>query len=229
MSIDTTSYYDSLSKTSSGPASLGVTTDEGSTKLTAEDFLTLLVTELQYQDPTEPMDNAEMVSQLTGYSQLDELSSMNEKMDALTESINTMTGTNGLEYLGKQIEAKGNAVTKNGDEMSTLYFQLDEKATSLTFNIYGSNGAIVDTKTYTDVAAGAGAFKWDGTNSNGNTLSDGTYYALASSEDANGNTADVSTTTTGTVSGVSSTDDGVVLTLKDGRTVNMLSVTYATN
>lgn len=227
MSVDTTSYYDSL--TQSNSVSVEVTTAEDSAQLTSEDFLTLLVTELQYQDPTEPMDNAEMVSQLTGYSQLDALNSMNEKMDALTESLNTMTGTNGLDYLGKQVEANGYTITKNGDEMSTLYFQLSEEATSLTFNVYDANGSIVDTKTYTDVSAGTGAFQWDGTDSNGNTLPDGTYYVLATSEDADGYTLNVPTTTTGTVTGVSTTDEGVILTLDDGRTINMLDVTYATN
>lgn len=228
MSIDTTSYYDSLLLSSTDTTSVEITTDAEATSLTSEDFLTLLVTELQYQDPTEPMDNAEMVSQLTGYSQLDELGEMNDQLATLTDTINSMTSTSGLDYLGKQVEASGYTVAVDGEDVSTLYFELDEYAESLTFNIYDGNGSIVDTQTYTQMDAGASSFTWDGTDSNGNTLADGNYYVLATAVNSDGEASDVSTTTTGTVTGISTTDDGVILSLDDGRTVNLLDVTYAT-
>jgi len=229
MSIEATSYYDSLLQSSAVSSSVEITTDDATSSLTSEDFLTLLVTELQYQDPTEPMDNTEMVNQLTQYSQLDELAEMNEKMDALTDSLTAMTATNGLDYLGKDVEASGYTVNKNGTDVSTLFFELDEYAESLTFNVYGSDGSIVDTQNYSQVDAGSSSFTWDGTDSNGNTVTDGNYYVLVSGEDSEGDTIDVSTTTTGTVTGISTTDDGVTLTLDDGRTVNLLDVTYATS
>lgn len=227
MSVDTTSYYDSLLSASS-TSTIEYTTAEEATNLTSEDFLTLLVTELQYQDPTDPMDNTEMVNQLTQYSQLDELSAMNEKMDALTDSLNAMSATNGLDYLGKDVEASGYTVTKSGDDISSIYYSLDEYAESVTCNVYDSDGSIINTVTATQIEAGSYSYTWDGTDYNGNTADDDTYYLLFSGQDAEGSSVDVSTTTTGTVTGISTTDDGVILTLDDGRTVNMLDVTYAT-
>ncbi len=153
MSIATNSYYESL-LLSSTDTSAAITTDTDKTALTSEDFLSLLVTELQYQDPTEPMDNTEMVNQLTQYSQLDELAAMNEKLDALTESMNAMTNTNGLDYLGKEVEAAGYDISKSGDDVTELYFELDEYAESLVCNIYDNNGAIVDSVNFTQVDAG---------------------------------------------------------------------------
>lgn len=228
MSIDTTSYYDSLLLSSSTTDSVSVTTDEEATSLTSDDFLTLLVTELEYQDPTEPMDNTEMVNQLTQYSQLDELSELNDKMDSMTESLGAVTATNGLDYLGKQVEAEGTTVSVSGDDISTLYFDLGDYAESVTCNIYDSSGSIVDTQTFSQLNAGTSAFHWDGTDYNGNTLADGNYTVLISAQNSDGASVDVSTTTTGTVTGISNTNDGVILTLDDGRTVNMLDVTYAT-
>jgi len=227
MSIATNSYYEAL-LLSSTDTSAAITTDTDKTALTSEDFLSLLVTELQYQDPTEPMDNTEMVNQLTQYSQLDELAAMNEKLDALTESMNAMTNTNGLDYLGKEVEAAGYDISKSGDDVTELYFELDEYAESLVCNIYDNNGAIVDSVNFTQVDAGKHSFTWDGTDFNGNTQDDGTYIALMSATNSDGDTSDVSTSTTGTVTGINNTDEGVVFTLDDGRTVNMLDVTYVT-
>jgi len=223
----TTSYYDSLVMSSSD-TSVNVTTDAESTALSSDDFLTLLVTELEYQDPTEPMDNTEMVNQLTQYSQLDELSAMNEKMDELTAALNSMSSANGLDYLGKQVEADGATITKSDDEVSPLYFELSDYAESVTCNIYDSNGSIVDTEIYTQLDAGTSAFVWDGTDYNGNTVANGQYTVLITAQDSDGAEVETSTTTTGTVTGVATTDEGVILTLDDGRTVNMVDVTYAT-
>ncbi len=226
MTVATNSYYESLLL--APDTSVAITTDAENTSLTSEDFLTLLVTELQYQDPTAPMDNTEMVNQLTQYSQLDELTAMNEKLDALTTSMNAMTNTNGLDYLGKEVEAAGYDISKSGDDMTELYFELDEYTESLTCNIYDENGSIVDSVNFTQVAAGKHSFTWDGTDFNGNTQADGTYIALMTATDTEGDTSDVTTTTTGTVAGINNTDDGVIFTLDDGRTVNMLDVTYVT-
>ena len=226
MNIEGTSYYDSLIQAQN--TSVAVTTDEESSSLTSDDFLTLLVTELEYQDPTEPMDNAEMVSQLTGYSQLDELSEMNDKFDTLTASMNAMTATNGLDYLGKQVEADGYTVNKSGDDISSLYIELGENAESMTVNVYDESGSIVNTENFTQTDAGTHSYNWDGTDFNGNTVDDGNYYILVSAENSNGAAVDATTSTTGTVTGINTTTDGVVFTLDDGRTVNMADVTYTT-
>ncbi|MGE4424210.1 MAG: flagellar hook assembly protein FlgD [Pseudodesulfovibrio sp.] len=224
MSIDTTSYYESLLASSTTTS----TTTDSSTSLSSDDFITLLCTELQYQDPTEPVDNTQMIDQMTQYSQLQQLTEMNEKMDSMTDSITSLTATYGLEYIGKDVEADGYTICKDGDDISTLYLTLDDDAAELTLNIYNSSGSIVDTQTFSDLDAGTVSFSWDGTDYDGDEVDDGYYYILASATDSNGDDVDCTTTTTGTVTGVSNTDDGIVLTLDDGRTVYLADVTYAT-
>jgi len=227
MSIDTTSYYDSL-LLSSSTESVAITTDDEASSLTSDDFVTLLLTELEYQDPTEPVDSAQMADQMTQYSQLEQMTEMNEKMDLLTESLSAMTASNGLDYLGKQVEADGSTVSVSGDDVSSLYMELSSDAAEVTCNVYNSSGSIGDTQTYSDVDAGISAFNWDGTDYNGDAVDDGVYYVVATAQNSSGASLDISTTTTGTVTGVSTTDAGIILTLDDGRTVNMLDVTYAT-
>lgn len=227
MSIDATSYYDSLTSSSS-TSTVEYTTAEEASSLDSEDFLTLLVTELQYQDPTAPMDNVEMVNQLTQYSQLDELAAMNEKLDDFSDTITAMSAVSGLNYLNKAVEADGNTVVVSDGDVTTLYYTLDQDAALLTVNVFDSEGTLVDTASATEIETGVYSFTWDATDYNGNAVDDDTYTVVLSAENSDGESFDVSTTTTGIVSGVTTTDDGVILTLSDGRTVNMADVTYAT-
>jgi flagellar basal-body rod modification protein FlgD len=224
MTTETTSYLDSLLLTSS----TDTTTSTSTTSLTSEDFLTLLVTELEYQDPTEPMDNTEMVNQLTQYSQLDELTSIDDTLTSLSEDLTTAAATSGLSYLGKEVEADGYSLSKEGDDITSVYLELEEDAATVTVNIYDSSGTIVQTATLSDLEAGSYTFDWDGLDSDGDEADDGIYYITATAEDSDGAEVDVSTSTAGTVSGISTTDDGVVLILDDGRTVNMSDVTLVT-
>jgi flagellar basal-body rod modification protein FlgD len=224
MTTETTSYLDSLLLTSS----TDTTTSTSTTSLTSEDFLTLLVTELEYQDPTEPMDNTEMVNQLTQYSQLDELTSIDDTLTSLSEDLTTAAATSGLSYLGKEVEADGYSLSKEGDDITSVYLELEEDAATVTVNIYDSSGTIVQTATLSDLEAGSYSFDWDGLDSDGDEADDGIYYITATAEDSDGAEVDVSTSTAGTVSGISTTDDGVVLILDDGRTVNMSDVTLVT-
>ncbi|EGB16267.1 flagellar hook capping protein [Pseudodesulfovibrio mercurii] len=224
MSIDTTSYYESLLASYTDTT----TTTESATSLTSDDFITLLCTELEYQDPTEPVDNTQMVDQMTQYSQLEQLTEMNEKMDTLTDALDAQGISSGLDYLGKEVEADGYTINKDGDDVSSLYLTLDDDAAELVVNIYDTSGSIVDTQTFTGLEAGTVSFAWDGTDYNGDEADDGNYYVLATATDEDGDEVSCSTSTTGTVTGVSNSDDGVVLTLDDGRTVYLADVTYAT-
>ncbi|CCH49502.1 flagellar hook assembly protein FlgD [Pseudodesulfovibrio piezophilus] len=226
MTVETTSYYDSLTTATTETTT---TTSDSSTSLTSDDFITLLLAELEYQDPTEPVDNSQMVDQMTQYSQLEQLTEMNDQLESMTETISSASMTTALNYIGMEVTAEGYTLSKSGEDLSDLYFETTEDAETLTADIYDSSGNIVQTLTYSNVDAGSYELDWDGTDSDGEDVDDGYYYVIMTGENSEGDTIDVTTTTTGTVSGLSNTDDGVILTLEDGRTVNMLNVTYATS
>lgn len=223
MSVESTSYTASLLSSSSETASTSSSTSLGST-----DFLTLLITQLQYQDPTDPVDNSEMISQMAQFSQLEQLTSINDKLDGLADSLSASAVTSGLSYLGKEVEASGYTVSKFGDDITALYLGLDGAAETVTINIYNSSGTIVGTEILGPLNSGNYSFIWDGLGYNGTEAADGIYYMVVSAEDANGASVTTHTSTTGTVAGLSTTDDGIVLILEDGRTVFMADVTLVT-
>jgi len=225
MSVDTTSYYYSLTSDSTDSTDTDTDSDD-STSLSSDDFITILCAQLEYQDPTDPVDTTAMVDQMTQYAQLAQLTDLNEKMDTMTDSMEEISATYGLDYLGKSVEAEGSSMVKDDDDISDLYLTLDDDAAEVTVNIYNSTGTLVDTETFSDVEEGTVSFSWDGTDSDGEECDDGTFYVTVEALDSDGDDVDCTTTTSGTVSGVSITDDGVVLALSDGRTVNMSDVTY---
>ncbi len=223
MSVDATSYYDTLTSSSSSSSSSVVYSDDSSSSLTADDFLALLTTQLQNQDPTNPMDNAEMVSQMNQYTMVEQLSEISGQLETLTE---TAAASSGMDYLGKEVVVEGSSVVKSGDSVTSLAFEVGDDASAVVANIYDSSGNIVDTVTMTDIASGTVSLSWDGTDSDGNEVDDGTYYASVASIDDDGKYTSLTTSVSRTVTGVSSTSDGVVLTLDDGSEVNALNVSY---
>ena len=225
---EVTSYYTSLLASSSSSTAT-VTDSSSATDLSAEDFLTLLLAEIELQDPTEPLDNAEMVSQLTGYSQLEELTNISDQMESIADAVSSSSAASGLDYIGKSVEAEGSSLVKSEDDISSMSFTLAGDAASVTINIYDADGNIVNTVSLGGLDEGSYAFDWDGTDADGNTADDGTYYVAMSALDSDGDSVSVTTTTSGTVTGLQITSDGVVLVLEDGRTVNMEDVTSVTS
>ncbi len=223
---EATSYYTSLLATSSTSTT---TESSSSTELTSEDFLTLLLAEIEYQDPTEPLENAEMVSQLTGYSQLEELTSINETLSDLADDLGSSSTTNALSYLGTTVQAEGDSIVKADDEITSLTFTLGDDAESVTVNIYDSDGNIVATSSLGSMSEGSYSFTWDGLDSDGDSVDDGTYSVVMSALDSDGDSVDVTMITSGTVTGIASTSDGIELILEDGRTVGLEDVTYVTS
>ncbi|KAB1442156.1 flagellar hook assembly protein FlgD [Pseudodesulfovibrio senegalensis] len=221
MSIDVTSYLNATSSTTTSSS-------DSSSEVDYNDYLTLLATELQYQDPTEPMDNTEMINQLTSYSQLEQLTYMSDQLDTLTESIESVTSTAGLDYLGKEVLAVGSSVVVDGGDVTSLGYILGDDAEYVTLNIYDSSGNIVDTTTLGETESGEHVFQWDGQDEDGNAVDDGTYYVAVSAYDSDDASITSSTTASGTVVAVTQSSSGVILTLDDGREVNMLNVATTT-
>lgn len=226
---EATSYYSSLLSSSSTTTAAATTESSSSTSsLTSEDFLTLLLAEIENQDPTEPLDNAEMVSQLTGYSQLDQLTAINDKLGDLTDSLGSVTASNSLSYIGKTVEAEGSTISKSEEEISPLGFTLGDDASSVTVNVYNSSGDIVATDTFSNLEEGGHTYQWDGLDADGDAAADGIYSVIITAQGGTGADVDVTTTASGVVTGLSSDSDGVTLTLDDGRTVKLTDVISVT-
>ena len=183
-----------------------------------DDFLKLLTVQLRYQDPLEPQDNTEMVSQLAEFSSLEQRENMNQNLASsldldliLTQVLNN-TAAAGL--IGKSVLAGGNSVAIDASGgPASIGFDLSANAESLTVTVYDENGTLVRTIEETGIEAGRQSIEWDGKDSNGNAVSEGTYTFRIAATDGEGNSIDVKSLVRGRVDVVKFINGEAVLVL----------------
>lgn len=139
-----------------------------------EDFLTLLVAQLQNQDPLNPDDATEFTSQLAEFSSLEQLQNLNKSMDSLanTQLQSDKFATMGL--IGQEIVYADSSFTFDGVPVKVGY-QLDGTASSVTMTIQDETGSTVATLHPTEMRKGDHFLEWDGRDEDGNVLPAGKY------------------------------------------------------
>lgn len=154
-----------------------VNTRSGQTSTTQDaksQFLTLLTTQLRNQDPTNPMDNAQMTSQLAQLNQVDGINQLNATMQKLLDSFTSRTTVDATAMIGKVVLVPGNTTTLYGGR-ADAGFVLTSPADSVDIKVYDAGGREVQTLSLGKQDAGQHAFVWDGTTSNGTPAADGEY------------------------------------------------------
>lgn len=171
-----------------------------------EQFLTLLVTQMQNQDPLEPMSNQEFAAQMAQFGQLERLNSIDGNLVASLEaqvlSTQAVTNTMAASLIGKEVLAAGNSVVLDGSS-AKLYVSLSEPAEKMTIDIYNDDGKVVWSIQTGAKSAGPQTIAWDGTNNAGDPLPEGIYTYKVSAKDINGQVVELLTATSGIITGVS--------------------------
>lgn len=185
-----------------------------------DDFLKLLVAQLNHQDPLNPMEDTEMTGQLAEYSSLEQLTNMNTTLDTMLKQTAADQMSTAVSFIGKSVSAKGYTLTKGDGQVSTISYNLGEAVSQLKVNIYDTNGDIVRTDLLGSKEPGVFEYAWDGRDDKGNLVPDGTYSVGMLGEDVDGQQVMVQTEVSGVVTGVVAEDTGFYLRLKDGRYVN---------
>jgi flagellar basal-body rod modification protein FlgD len=214
-----------VSATSSGYTYSSTSTDTTATNTTTmskDDFLRLFVAQLKAQDPLNPMDSTEFTSQLAQFSSLEQLTNLNSSLTDLLDSQASLQNTMAAGYLGKTVTYAGNTVSFDGSQ-ADLAYNLAADAAGVTVTITDSAGNVVRTDAIAGQSAGTQGYTWNGTDQNGNALPAGQYTFTVSAVDSSGKSVDVTTYTSGTVTGVSfqnnttylSIDGSTTLTLND--------------
>lgn len=166
------------------------------------DFLTLLVSQLQHQDPLNPQDPTEFTSQLTQFSSLEQMINMNEGLSGLGESQFLSSQIAAAGYVGKDAVIAGDSIRLQNAAANTMQYQLGGDATTTTVNIYNSAGALVRTEQIGAKAAGKYDYTWDGKTTTGNSVPDGNYRFEVVAKDGSGKVVSSSTAFTGRIDGV---------------------------
>ncbi|WOF74877.1 hypothetical protein QMT40_002537 [Parvibaculaceae bacterium PLY_AMNH_Bact1] len=186
-------------------------------------FLSLLTTQLQNQDPLDPMDTGEMTNQLVQFSSVEQSIATNSNLEELISLTNAQSSDNAVQYIGKEVEALSTAREFKQDGTADWRFSVAEDSPEIKIAVIDSSGASVYSETVTK-DAGTHDFSWDGSVDEGGTASDGTYFLSVTAVDADGEPVNTDVRTFGTVDTVDFTSNPPIL-LVDGLPVSLTSVT----
>lgn len=178
-------------------------------------FLQLLCTQLQTQNPLDPVDATDFTQQLATYAGLEQQISTNDKLDSLITSLNSMSMSNGTGYLGHTVDVDTDtlSVSDDGTVDASWVYSVGSAASNVTLSILDESGNAIWSTTGT--AGSSQTLKWDGTNSSGKAVGAGDYTLQITATDSSGNAVTSSVAIRGTVTAVSSSDDSTILELGD--------------
>ena len=223
------SYVSSILGSAASTGTSTATSNSGTSSLGMDAFLQLLVTQLQYQDPLSPMDDKEFVAELAQFSSLEQLTEINSGIEGLASIGTEQQLLGAVNFIGKTIEANGTAVSLEEGSATSVTFTLPDAAETCMVNVLDSTGQIVRTVDLGATAAGQVEFSWDGKDYDGNVMDDGQYQVAVTATDADGNVMKVSSTMTGTVSGIQQENGSYYLDIGNGRYVAFTDITNVVN
>ena len=166
------------------------TAAKDSVKETEDRFLKLLIAQMKNQDPLNPMDNAQVTSQMAQLSTVSGINKLNETLDALMAGLSSNQTLEAAAMIGHGILVSGDSmvlskapdvtddqgnVTEQGSSLAIFGVEMESSASSVVLNIYNENGALVKTMNLGAADAGVIPVSWDGSNNDGGTALPGKY------------------------------------------------------
>ncbi len=180
-----------------------------------DDFLKLLITQLKNQDPMNPTDGTAFASQLAQFSQLEQLSNLNDAIQQsmnnslyLTQSINNSLASN---LVGKNVTVLSDSVSNKGQGETQIGYTLPQNAASATIQIQDEYGATVKTMQGIPLIAGDNKVSWDFSDNDGNQLPEGKYTFTVDAYDESGNSITAQTFSSGTIDGIKYSNSGAMV------------------
>lgn len=190
---------------------------KGKASLGKNDFLNLMMAQLKYQNPLDPMDGTEYAAQLAQFSSLEQMTNMNDTLEQsidtnylLAQSVNnTMSAT----LIGKEVKISGKTIKYSGEDSISIGYKLPSDVKNMTITIKDSNGAIVKTIESSELSQGDHKLSWDFTDNNGKKVKQGTYSYTIASKSTSGQDLTITASLYGKVSAVKFTEEGTKLVI----------------
>jgi flagellar basal-body rod modification protein FlgD len=202
-------------------AATGSSSASGSTSSTAssgsalagnfDEFLQLLTTQLQNQNPLDPLDTNQFTQQLVEFAGVQQQINTNDSLATLVSLQQTAQSSQALEFVGKTAVVKGNTAALTNSQ-AEWEFNIPS-ASTINISIANSTGATVYTNSFTVAAGNNQAFGWNGLGTDGTQEPDGNYTISATAKDSAGNTVAVTTSVAGVVSSVDLTQSPPLLSI----------------
>ncbi len=222
-SVNTTNETASASKAASSA--------KNNQSLTQEDFFSLLSAQLSMQDPSNPVDNDQMIAQMASFSTVDGIGKLNDQI----VNLNTvMTSSQALQASGlvgqKVLVPAGAGYLSAEDNAIKGVISTPSPVTSIKVSVTDEAGQVVKTFTVDGSAGGNVDMSWDGTDNNGKPMASG-IYNISANATIDGEAQDLAVSTYGHVSSVSlNSSSGAVLNVRGiggVRLADVLAVTEA--
>ncbi|WHU86581.1 flagellar hook assembly protein FlgD [Pantoea agglomerans] len=149
-------------------------------------FLTMLVTQLKNQDPTNPMDNSQLTTQLAQINTLSGIEKLNTTLGSISGQITTSQSLQSSTLIGHGVMVNGGQILVGKGTTTPFGVELASASTGASATIKDASGNVIDTVDLGALSAGVHTFSWDGKLTDGSEAPDGKYsVAIAAS---NGNT-----------------------------------------
>ncbi|MES2117506.1 MAG: flagellar hook assembly protein FlgD [Pseudomonadota bacterium] len=182
-----------------------------STQADTDKFMTLLVTQLKNQDPLNPLDNAQVTSQLAQLSTVTGVNKLNTTLESLKSSYQSSESMQATSLINHGVLAPGNQLTLSGGK-AVFGVDLATAADSVQIDVKNSSGAVVHSIAMKGVDAGTLPLVWDGKLDDGTTVApDGNYTFAVTATTGGKALTDATGLTFGTVASVSTGSAGVKL------------------
>ena len=192
-----------------------------------DQFLKLLISQLQNQNPLEPMNDQEYVAQMAQFSSLEQLQNMNSSLSQnmqynmlLSQTINNTMATS---LIGKEITADSDSVGIISGSGADMTFKSTDFALSGTIMIIDESGKVVRSLQVSNLQSGDNSVSWNGKDDLGNNVASGNYTYQINLKDTSGQAVTVSNYRTGTVDSVKYVD-GQAYLLVDGAYIPLAHV-----
>jgi flagellar basal-body rod modification protein FlgD len=176
-------------------------------------FLRLLTTQLQNQNPLEPLDTNQFTQQLVQFAQVEQQLRSNDQLETLVSLQKSTQASAALDFVGKTVVISG-ATTHLGSSGNTVWTFSSPKPASATVTIRDASGQTAFSSNYS-INSGRQDFVWDGRGTNGQRWPAGNYTMTITAKDANGQTVAITTDVQGVVDSADVSQTPPVLSIGD--------------
>ncbi|NLI81074.1 MAG: hypothetical protein GX443_05215 [Deltaproteobacteria bacterium] len=177
-------------------------------------FLMMFTTQLQHQDPTNPLESYELAAQLAQFSSVEKLTQVSAQLEEMQSYLSSLNNGLMVGMIGKEVVALNDGLQLVEGKASEGSYKLDVSA-DVTIKIYSESGTFIRTIKLGAQKPGSHEVSWDGCDGTGTKMPDGRYRFQVEAVDEEGRVLEISTTVSGTVHSLRMVD-GVPYLVLDG-------------
>lgn len=201
----------------------GTSSSTSSTQAAQDKFLKLLVTQMKNQDPLNPMDNAQVTSQMAQLSTVEGINKLNTTVSSLISNVNASQYYQAANLIGKEVLTSGKSIDLGSAAKGAFGIELASGASNVKVAIKDASGKVVKELSYADQPAGTNTYVWDGTTTDGSKASAGKYTFEVTATKAN-STVTATPLNFASVDSISNTSSGIKLNLSNLDTISTSDV-----